>query len=95
MGEYFDWYDKNPDESSSLTVQFSKLMKVRKVIANEKVKQTIDFAENILNKNKGEGITKEGAAIVLPPYEDIKLGTTKYDFISLKEFADNYIDCSK
>jgi len=50
---------------------------------------------NILNKNKGEGITKEGAAIVLPPYEDIKLGTTKYDFISLKEFADNYIDCSK
>jgi hypothetical protein len=30
MGEYFDWYDKNPDESSSLTVQFSKLMKVRK-----------------------------------------------------------------
>ena len=37
MGEYFDWYDKNPDESSSLTVQFSKLMKVRKVIANEKM----------------------------------------------------------
>ena len=48
MGEYYDWYDKNPDESTSLTVQFSKLMKVRKVIANEKVKQTIDFAENIL-----------------------------------------------
>ena len=52
MGEYYDWYDKNPDESSSLTVQFSKLMKVRKVIANEKVKQTIDFAENILEQGK-------------------------------------------
>ena len=52
MGEYYDWYDKNPDESSSLTVQFSKLMKVRKVIANEKVKQTIEFAENILEQGK-------------------------------------------
>ena len=52
MGEYFDWYDKNPDESSSLTVQFSKLMKVRKVIANEKTKQTIEFTENILDQGK-------------------------------------------
>jgi superfamily II DNA or RNA helicase len=52
MGEYYDWYDKNPDESSSLTVQFSKLMKVRKVIANEKTKQTIEFAENILEQEK-------------------------------------------
>ena len=52
MGEYFDWYDRNPDESSSLTVQFSKLMKVRKVIANEKTKQTIEFVENILEQGK-------------------------------------------
>ena len=52
MGEYYDWYDKNPDESSSLTVQFSKLMKVRKVIANEKIRQTIEFAENILEQGK-------------------------------------------
>ena len=52
MGEYYDWYDKNPNESSSLTVQFSKLMKVRKVIANEKVRQTIEFAENILEQGK-------------------------------------------
>ena len=52
MGEYFDWYDKNPNESSSLTVQFTKLMKVRKVIANEKTKQTIEFVENILEQGK-------------------------------------------
>jgi SWI/SNF-related matrix-associated actin-dependent regulator 1 of chromatin subfamily A len=52
MGEYYAWYDKNPDEASSLTVQFSKLMKVRKVIANEKVKQTIEFAENIIEQGK-------------------------------------------
>jgi len=52
MGEYYDWYDKNPEESSSLTVQFSKLMKVRKVIANEKTTQTIEFVENILDQGK-------------------------------------------
>jgi SWI/SNF-related matrix-associated actin-dependent regulator 1 of chromatin subfamily A len=52
MGDYYDWYDKNPDESSSLTVQFSKLMKVRKIIANEKVNQTIEIAENIIEQGK-------------------------------------------
>lgn len=52
MGEYYDWYNKNPDESSSLTVQFSKLMKVRQVIAEEKIKDTIEIAENILEQGK-------------------------------------------
>jgi len=52
MGEYYDWYNKNPDESSSLTVQFSKLMKVRQVIAEEKIKDTIELAENILEQGK-------------------------------------------
>jgi SWI/SNF-related matrix-associated actin-dependent regulator 1 of chromatin subfamily A len=52
MGEYYDWYNKNPDESSSLTVQFSKLMKVRQVIAEEKINDTIELAENILEQNK-------------------------------------------
>jgi len=52
MGEYYDWYFKNPEESSSLTVQFSKLMKVRKIIANEKVSQTIEITENILEQGK-------------------------------------------
>ena len=52
MGEYFNWYEKNPDESKSLTVQFSKLTKVRQVIANEKISQTIELAENILEQGK-------------------------------------------
>ena len=52
MGEYYDWYNKNPDESTSLTVQFSKLMKVRQVIAEEKIKHTIELAENILEQGK-------------------------------------------
>ena len=52
MGEYFDWYDKNPDESSSLTVQFTKLTKVRQVIAQEKIRSTIELVENILEQDK-------------------------------------------
>jgi SWI/SNF-related matrix-associated actin-dependent regulator 1 of chromatin subfamily A len=52
MGEYYDWYDKNPDESKSLTVQFSKLTKVRQIIADEKIAQTIEIAENIIEQDK-------------------------------------------
>jgi len=52
MGEYYEWLENKKEESSSLTIQFSKLMKVRKVIANEKVRQTIEFAENIIEQGK-------------------------------------------
>lgn len=52
MGEYYDWYEKKGDESSSLTIQFTKLMKVRQVIANEKVESTIELCENFLEQGK-------------------------------------------
>lgn len=52
MGDYYDWYDKNPEESSSLTIQFSKLMKVRQIIAEEKIESTIELAENIIEQGK-------------------------------------------
>ena len=52
MGEYYDWYDKNPDESKSLTVQFTKLTKVRQIIADEKISHTIELAENIIEQGK-------------------------------------------
>jgi SWI/SNF-related matrix-associated actin-dependent regulator 1 of chromatin subfamily A len=52
MGEYYEWFDNKKDESSSLTIQFSKLMKVRKIIANEKIKHTIEFVENIIEQGK-------------------------------------------
>ena len=52
MGEYYEWYNKNPDESRSLTVQFNKLMKVRQVIAEEKILNTIEVVENILELGK-------------------------------------------
>ena len=52
MGEYYDWYDKNPDESSSLTVQFTKLTKVRQIIAKEKINSTKELIDNILEQDK-------------------------------------------
>jgi SWI/SNF-related matrix-associated actin-dependent regulator 1 of chromatin subfamily A len=52
MGEYYEWYNKHPDESRSLTVQFNKLMKVRQVIAEEKILNTIEVVENILELGK-------------------------------------------
>ncbi len=52
MGEYYDWYDRGEDSTNSLTVQFSKLMNVRQVIAEEKIDTTIELAENILEQDK-------------------------------------------
>jgi SWI/SNF-related matrix-associated actin-dependent regulator 1 of chromatin subfamily A len=48
MGEYYDWYRTNGQESNSLTIQFSKLMKVRQVIAEEKIEQTIDQDKKVI-----------------------------------------------
>jgi len=52
MGEYYDWYNNRQDESKSLSVQFTKLMKVRQVIAEEKIPITIELAENIIEQGK-------------------------------------------
>ena len=52
MGEYFDWIKNNPKESKSLSVQFTKLMKVRQIIANEKIKNTIELIENTLEQER-------------------------------------------
>jgi len=52
MGDYYNWYEKNPEESKSLTVQFTKLTKVRQIIADEKITQTIEITENIIEQDK-------------------------------------------
>jgi SWI/SNF-related matrix-associated actin-dependent regulator 1 of chromatin subfamily A len=52
MGDYYNWYEGNPEESKSLTVQFTKLTKVRQIIADEKITQTIELAENIIEQGK-------------------------------------------
>jgi SWI/SNF-related matrix-associated actin-dependent regulator 1 of chromatin subfamily A len=52
MGEYYDWYNNRQEESKSLSVQFTKLMKVRQIIAEEKIAYTIELAENIIEQGK-------------------------------------------
>lgn len=52
MGDYYDWYDNKKEESGSLTLQFSMLTKVRVTIAEEKIKATIELAENIVEQGK-------------------------------------------
>jgi tRNA G10 N-methylase Trm11 len=52
MGDYYNWYENRKDESSSLTVQFNKLMKVRQTIADEKVSDTIELIQNIIDQDK-------------------------------------------
>lgn len=52
MGEYYDWYKTKSEESSSLTLQFTKLTKVRQIIADEKINSSIELAENIIEQGK-------------------------------------------
>ena len=51
MGEYYQWFDKS-GEADSLTLQFTKLTKVRQVIAEEKVSSTIELCEIIIEQGK-------------------------------------------
>ena len=52
MGQYYDWYTTRQEESKSLSIQFSKLTKVRQIIAEEKISSTIEIAENIIEQGK-------------------------------------------
>jgi len=51
MGEYYDWVEDDR-EKKSLTVQFSMLMKIRQIIAENKIKETCELVENIIEQGK-------------------------------------------
>mgnify|MGYP003663065409 FL=1 len=50
MGEYLDW--KRQHRGSGLSIQLAKLMKVRQIIALEKVKETIQLIDQCLQQDK-------------------------------------------
>ena len=51
MGEYLDWRRQN--RNKGLSIQLSKLMKVRQIIAIEKVKETCEqLIEQCLQQDK-------------------------------------------
>ena len=76
MGEYLDW--KRQHRGSGLSIQLAKLMKVRQIIALEKVKETIQLIDQCLQQDKkvivftnftvkaaGVGITLTAAEVVI------------------------------
>ena len=50
VGEYLDWANEN--KSKSLTIQLSKLMKVRQLIAKEKLNSTFELIDQCLEQDK-------------------------------------------
>ena len=50
VGEYLDW--ANDNQNQSLTIQLNKLMKVRQLIANEKLTNTFELIEQCLEQDK-------------------------------------------
>ena len=50
MGEYLDWRRQNRNQG--LSIQLSKLMKVRQIIALEKVKETTQLIDQCLHQDK-------------------------------------------
>ena len=50
VGEYLDWANENKNQS--LTIQLNKLMKVRQLIAREKLKNTFDLIDQCLEQDK-------------------------------------------
>ena len=50
MGEYLSWSDEN--QNQSLSIHLAKLMKVRQIIANEKLNHTKELINDILEQDK-------------------------------------------
>ena len=50
VGQYLDWANENKNES--LTIQLNKLMKVRQIIAKEKVSNTFELIDQCLEQDK-------------------------------------------
>jgi len=50
VGQYLDWANENKNES--LTIQLNKLMKVRQIIAKEKVNNTFELIDQCLEQDK-------------------------------------------
>jgi SWI/SNF-related matrix-associated actin-dependent regulator 1 of chromatin subfamily A len=50
MGEYLSWSDEN--QNQSISIHLAKLMKVRQIIATEKLKHTTELINDILEQDK-------------------------------------------
>ena len=92
MGEYYEWYKKNPEERTSLTIQFSKLMKVRQVISEEKIPTTIELAENIIEQGKKVIIFTNFTETLKKIYEHFGKQAVYLDGSCSKQHRQNAVD---
>lgn len=92
MGEYFDWVKNNPKESKSLSVQFTKLMKVRQIIANEKIKNTIELIENTLEQERKVIVFSNFTNSLDKIYEHFKKIAVKLDGSSTMKQRQDSVD---
>ena len=92
MGEYFDWIKNNPKESKSLSVQFTKLMKVRQIIADEKIKNTIELIENTLEQERKVIVFSNFTNSLNKIYEHFKKIAVKLDGSSSMKQRQDSVD---
>lgn len=92
MGEYFDWVKNNPKESKSLSVQFTKLMKVRQIIADEKVKNTIELIQNTLEQERKVIVFSNFTDSLNKIYEHFKKNAVKLDGSSTTKQRQDSVD---
>jgi SWI/SNF-related matrix-associated actin-dependent regulator of chromatin subfamily A-like protein 1 len=92
MGEYFDWVKNNPKESKSLSVQFTKLMKVRQIIADEKIKNTIELIENTLEQERKVIVFSNFTNSLYKIYEHFKKIAVKLDGSSTMKQRQDSVD---
>ena len=92
MGEYFDWVKNNPKESKSLSVQFTKLMKVRQIIADEKIKNTIELIENTLEQERKVIVFSNFTNSLNKIYEHFKKIAVKLDGSSSMKQRQDSVD---
>ncbi len=92
MGEYFDWIKNNPKESKSLSVQFTKLMKVRQIIADEKIKNTIELIENTLQQERKVIVFSNFTNSLNKIYEHFKKIAVKLDGSSSMKQRQDSVD---
>ena len=90
VGEYRDW--RRDNKNKGLSIQLSKLMKVRQIIAMEKTKETEQLIEQSLNQDKKVIVFTNFTAPLLKIYEKYKKNAVILNGTMKKEDRQNSVD---
>ena len=90
VGEYRDW--RRDNKTKGLSIQLSKLMKVRQIIAMEKTKETEQLIEQCLNQDKKVIVFTNFTAPLLKIYEKYKKNSVILNGSMKKEDRQKSVD---